>query len=109
MSADGGLFMLILLVVVEVKTIVDLLDGEVGAAPQKGNNWAEQDMIPSAIRLLLLDGLVKAVVEIMTACWIQEQYVCVMSWTMNENWWRTMLTASYVGTSDWNVQIIMHI
>jgi hypothetical protein len=67
MSADGGLFMLILLVVAEVKTIVDLLDGEVGAA-QKRSNRAEQDMIPSAIRLLLLDGLVKAVVEIMTAC-----------------------------------------
>ena len=82
MSADGGLFMLILLVVAEVKTIVDLLDGEVGAA-QKRSNRAEQDMIPSAIRLLLLDGLVKAVVEIMTTWWIQEQeYVCVMSWTM---------------------------
>jgi len=60
MSADGGLFMLILLVVAEGN-----LDGEVGAA-QKRSNRAEQDMIPSAIRLLLLDGLVKAVVEIMT-------------------------------------------
>ena len=65
MSADGGLFMLILLVVAEVKTIVDLLDGEVGAA-QKRSNRAEQDIKPSAIRLLLLDGLVKAVVKIMT-------------------------------------------
>lgn len=75
MSADGGLFMLILLVVAEVKN----LDGEVGAA-QKRSNRAEQDMIPSAIRLLLLDGLVKEVVEIMTACWIQEQErVCLMS------------------------------
>ena len=51
-----------------------LLDGEVGAASQKENNWAEHDMIPSVIRLFLLDGLVKsAVVEIMAACWIQEQ------------------------------------
>ena len=74
MSADGGLFMLILLVVAEGN-----LDGEVGAA-QKRSNRAEQDMIPSAIRLLLLDGLVKEVVEIMTACWIQEQErVCLMS------------------------------
>lgn len=66
--------MLILLVVAEGN-----LDGEVGAA-QKRSNRAEQDMIPSAIRLLLLDGLVKEVVEIMTACWIQEQErVCLMS------------------------------
>ena len=39
--------------------IVELLDDEVGAAPQKGNNWAKHDMIPSVIRLLLLDGFVK--------------------------------------------------
>jgi hypothetical protein len=63
MSADGGLFMLLILLVVAEGN----LDGEVGAA-QKRSNRAEQDMIPSAIRLLLLDGLVKAVVEIMTAC-----------------------------------------
>ena len=61
MSADGGLFMLLILLVVAEGN----LDGEVGAA-QKRSNRAEQDMIPSAIRLLLLDGLVKAVVEIMT-------------------------------------------
>ena len=61
MSADGGLFMLLILLVVAGVN----LDGEVGAA-QKRSNKAEQDMIPSAIRLLLLDGLVKAVVEIMT-------------------------------------------
>ena len=29
--------------------IVELLDGEVGVAPQKGNNWAKHDMIPSVI------------------------------------------------------------
>jgi hypothetical protein len=63
MSADGGLFMLLILLVVAEGN----LDGEVGAA-QKRSNRAEQDMIPSAIRLLLLAGLVKAVVEIMTAC-----------------------------------------
>jgi len=71
--------MLILLVVVEVNNLICSL-GEVGAAQQKRNNRAEQDRRPSAMRLLLLlDGLVKSVVEIISACWIQEQYVCVTS------------------------------
>lgn len=70
--------MLILLIVVaEVNTIVELIDGKVGAAPHKRNKRVKQDRRPNSIRLLSLDGLVKSVVKIMTACWIQEQNACV--------------------------------